>query len=297
MVMTRWLSAAFCALALSLASTAEAAQRIALLIGNGDYRHTARLDGSIADAKAMAATLTALGFVVELLVDANKEEMAAALVSFGERAEGADTALFYFSGHAMEIGPRNHLIPVDARLARASDAGLQAIPLDAARDSAAGARRLSIVIVDACRNNQFQGAEKSGTKGLKPINAAPRQLIAFATAPGTVAFAGASGSLSPYTRALTEALADPRYRGLDVRQLFGGLSPRVLALTEGEQEPYMHAKNLSLDTVTIIGQRGSELTSQRPRQNCADCPIEGGNEQPSPTEAPTLESPRIIFRR
>ena len=179
--------------ALAMAQEARGQDRVALLIGNAEYAHEDALRNPLNDVAAMKLALEALEFDVTVVENADERAMGRALQDFSRLAEGADTALIFFSGHGMEIRGRNYLIPVDARLQRETDARYEAVPLADALASASGASRLSIVIVDACRDNRFpagsyqQGARGGQSRGFHPVRAARGQLIAFATAPGAVA--------------------------------------------------------------------------------------------------------------
>ena len=238
-----------------VSSCALAQERVALLIGNAEYAHTTRLRNPVNDVDAMRRALERLQFAVTVVTDADEREMGRALRDFRRRAAAADTALLFYSGHGMEIGGENYLIPVDAELEHPDDASTEAIDLDAAVASASGASRLSIVVIDACRNNRFPTAEKDGVRGFVPVRARAGQLLAFATAPGTVAYDGRN-DLSPYTQALTEVLARSDVGSIDVRRLFGGLGPRVRALTENRQVPHSNPFDFGLDIVTLTGGEG-----------------------------------------
>ncbi len=238
-----------------LSASAAAADRVALLIGNAAYTHTGALKNPTNDVATLAARLETLGFAVETRTDLDRAALAGAIRDFRGRARQADTALLFFSGHGMEIAGENYLAPVDARLERDEDAEIEAVALSYALAAAAGARRLSVVIVDACRTNAFPTARRSGARGFRPLRARRGQLVAFSTAPGAVALDG-SGDLSPFSQALTETLSRETAATLDVRRLFGGLGPRVSALAGGAQEPFMHASGFGPEVVTLTGRAG-----------------------------------------
>lgn len=102
-------------------------RRIALVIGNAHYQHVAQLDNPTNDARLIAATLGRLGF--ELVggkpqLDLNRDRLQAVIRTFGEELGPNTVALFYYSGHGLQIDGTNYLVPVDANLDRVADADL-----------------------------------------------------------------------------------------------------------------------------------------------------------------------------
>ena len=215
-------------LLLSLSPTAFAAQRVALVIR---------------DAQAIGRMLKGAGFdLVEMETDVDARQFRRALADFEIASRGVDVALVYFSGHGVEIGGRNYLVPVDAELKRDVDVQDEAVPLDRVLEAVSGARRLKFVILDACRSNPFQRMQVSSTsrgiaRGLAPIEpAGGKTLVAYAAAAGTLALDGA-GDHSPFTAGLLKDLALP---GLDVRLALGRVHDDVLASTNNQQEPFTY---------------------------------------------------------
>src|SRR5688572_17282940 len=104
-----------------LAVCAAAAEtRVALLIGNNQYASTP-LRNAANDAKDLADTLKDLGFKVIVRENASRKDMIEAIREFGQALDGADTALFFFAGHAMQFKDRNYLIPIDAAMGSEED--------------------------------------------------------------------------------------------------------------------------------------------------------------------------------
>jgi tetratricopeptide (TPR) repeat protein len=128
-------------------------RKVALIVGNGSYRNVQPLDNPPRDAKLIASTFRDLGFAtVTLAPDLTRDKFFAALHEFGAEAEKSDWAVVYYAGHGMEIGGINYLIPTDARLAADHDAEAQAVALE----QVSGARKLRLVMLDACRDNPFE---------------------------------------------------------------------------------------------------------------------------------------------
>ena len=130
------------------------AQRVALVIGNSGYRHVERLANPGNDARAIAASLRPLGFQVELLVDADRAAMEGAIRRFGSRAEGAEAALFFYAGHAIEVGGQNMLAPVSAQVRNERDLPFELIGLDLLMSQAEGRARVLLVFLDATRRRR-----------------------------------------------------------------------------------------------------------------------------------------------
>lgn len=268
-------AAAIVAVAAAAATAAAAAEKVALLIGNADYQHTGALRNPVNDVRLMARKLEGLGFETTIVEDADRLKMARAIKAFGQQSIGADTSLVFYSGHGMEAAGRNFLIPTDAKLEFEDDAELEAISLRTAITAAGRASRLSVVIVDACRNNTFPSSSRSGAKGFQPVAARPGQAIAFSTAPGEVAYDG-NGDLSPFTRALSEALADDPDE--DVRILLTSLGAATERYAGAPQSPFTRFGHMPRGAMTLTG-----------------APLGGGPAAApeGPAEVPAVEAPEV----
>lgn len=220
---------------------AQSAERVALVIGNGNYAHTAALANPPNDARAVAKALTDIGFDVETGLDLKHAEMQNILRAFLTRAAKARVALFYYAGHGIQANGRNYLIPVDARLSSASDLNFGTVEMDKILASLDDPRRANIIILDACRDNplarSFAVATRSASvgKGLAAYTAlGTGSLIVYATAPGQVALDGL-GRHSPFTEALVKYLRTP---GLEVRQMLTRVRNDVARATADRQIPW-----------------------------------------------------------
>jgi uncharacterized caspase-like protein len=245
------LSCAFTSLA-----TASAERRVALVIGNSLYGHHAALPNVPNDAAAMAAMLKGAGFD-SVVVQANLSiaGLRVALRDFGGEVATADVAVLFYAGHGIEVGGTNYLIPVDARLATDYDVEDETVALDRVLQAMAPAKRLRLVVLDACRDNPFVKTMKRTVAGRDVGRGLTRfeptvgnTLIAFATRPNAIALDG-KGSNSPFTTALLKHLATP---GLDLRLALGDVRDDVLASTGGKQEPYLTG-SLGGGTFAIVG--------------------------------------------
>jgi uncharacterized caspase-like protein len=219
---------------------ARAERRVALVIGNADYK-VGPLQNPVNDAAAVADALGKLGFgEVILKKNLGADAFRAALLELSREASGADLGVVYFAGHGTEVGGKNYLIPIDARLARAGDLSLEAIALDSVLDQLAGVSRLKLVILDACHNNLFPlaGAKRSNTRGLTRIEPEDNTLVVYAAKDGTTADDGAGRKHSPFTEALLKHIGTP---GLEVQLLFRRIRDEVMHATRREQQPHVYA--------------------------------------------------------
>lgn len=247
--MIRFLKAFAGALLFVLAAGSANASMIALVVGNHDYEQVNSLKNPRGDARAISEVFSRIGFEVDTAYNLDRAALNRKINEFRQRAESADTAVFFYAGHGMEIDGVNYLIPTDAVLARQDDAEFEAVRLEMASSAAARASRLSVVLVDACRDNIFGGETRSAAKGFVTEAPRQRQVIAFSTAPGKKAYDG-EGDMSPFAQALVEIL--PTVLSYDVRQVFGGLGARVSELAHAEQEPHMQSVGFSPEKVTLM---------------------------------------------
>ena len=217
--------------------------RIALVVGVAAYKFVPALANPANDARAAAAALTRLGFEVDAVVDPDRGALESAIRRLGQRARGAEAAVVFYAGHALEVGGHNWLLPIGANPSTERDLRYEALDMDGLLEQLDNAAPVTIVLVDACRDNPFRmrfGGEGRGTAlggGLAPARAATGTLVAFATAPGMVARDG-SGVNSPFTTALLRHIELP---GVEVRKLMADVRKEVRELTRGQQIPWEHS--------------------------------------------------------
>jgi hypothetical protein len=218
----------------------HAAERVALVIGNGAYQNGAVLANPTNDAQLLATALQAAQFEVTLAKDASLADMEKAVVNFRRSAEGAKAAWFFYAGHGIEVKGTNYLVPVDAQVAEEFEVKHKTLALDLVLSALEEAGTpLKVVVLDCCRNNPFgRSWKRSGATGLSQVTNTPSgTIIAFAAAPGQVALDGV-GTNSPYTTALSQALALP---GKEIDQVFKETGRLVLAATERQQQPWINS--------------------------------------------------------
>ena len=208
--------------------------RHALVVGNDVYQRSP-LVNAINDARAMESTLTGMGFSVETVTDADYPTFDRAIDLFVERIAGGDVALFYYAGHGVQVDGENYLIPVDFERASASKVKYRTLPANLIRErmERSGAR-LSILILDACRDNPFSGSRSVGT-GLAQMETGIGTFIAFSTAPGRTATDSPSAANGLFTRHLIATLEAP---GLSIDEVFNEVRRKVYQDSDGRQIPW-----------------------------------------------------------
>ncbi|CCD87376.1 conserved exported protein of unknown function [Bradyrhizobium sp. ORS 285] len=222
---------------------APTVRRVALVIGNGGYKSVHPLANPPRDAKLIADTLRSTGFQsVTLASDLSRDKFFEALRSFGAEAEKADWAVVYYAGHGFEIGGVNYLVPVDARLAADKDAETEAVALEQVLAAVGAARKLRLVILDACRDNPFAPSMKQTLalklvdRGFSNIEPGAGMMVVYAAKHGATALDG-DGANSPFATALARTIKEPR---VEVRKLFDIVRDDVWAATKQRQQPFTY---------------------------------------------------------
>lgn len=188
--------------------------RKALVIGNAAYKD-APLKNPVNDARAMTAMLRRLGFDVIARENVTRDQLGQAIVEFAGRLDSTSAGLLFYAGHGIQSRGRNYLIPVDAALNTESDLRYQAVDVTGLIEEFELAKtRVGFVILDACRNNPFERRMRGAAPvtGLAAIDAARGLMIAYATAPGSVAADG-EGDNGTYTTALLKGARAARPQG------------------------------------------------------------------------------------
>ena len=220
---------------LLLLSTGLHAQqgRVALVIGNGDYS-SAPLKNPVNDAKSMTKTLTKLGFQVIEGTNLTRKQMRSKIREFGNAIKNAEVGLFYYAGHGMQSNGKNYLIPVQANIQAEDEIMDESINASSIlRKMETAGNPINIVVLDACRNNPFKRSFRSVSRGLTRIEGPKGTLIAYATAPGSVAADG-DGSNGLYTQYLIKYMLEP----VPLEKVFKKVRMAVSDVTHDRQIPW-----------------------------------------------------------
>jgi tetratricopeptide (TPR) repeat protein len=231
------------ALAPQAPATPDKVRRIALIIGNGAYKNVHQLDNPPRDAKLIAAALKDVGFqTVTLSNDLTRDKFFEVLKAFASEAEKADWAVVYYAGHGLEIGGINYLVPVDAKLAADKDAETEAVALEQVIAAVGGARKLRLVMLDACRDNPFAPTMqrtielKLVDKGFSNIEPAAGFMVVYAAKHGETALDG-DGVDSPFATAVARDIKQPH---VEVRKLFDLVRDDVWSASKHQQQPFTY---------------------------------------------------------
>jgi hypothetical protein len=213
-------------------------QRVALVIGNSNYKNVAPLPNPDGDAQSVAEFLNSAGFDVIAATDVTQNDMIRVVQDFSDKIaeHGPDTvAMIYYAGHGVQVAGENYLIPVDARISTPTDLVNNSVRLvDVMATLESIPSRLRIVMLDSCRNNPFPSIDDAG-RGLALVDAPTRSIVGYSTAPGAQALDGLNGGHSPYAQAFLKIAREPN---LPIEQLFKRIRLEVNHATEGLQTPW-----------------------------------------------------------
>ena len=240
----------------SPADAAAPMQKLALVIGNGAYGTASKLPNPPRDARLIAQELRNIGFDTTESIDMSSDAMRRAVKDFLAKAPRAKVTLIFFAGHGMQIDGKNYLVPTDAKLTNDKSFTDELIDLDFIMAGLDDKLRANVIVLDACRDNPF--ATKAPLDSVASRSVAIRSglapqaglssggtlgagtLIAFATAPGQVAYDG-EGASSPFTTALARHIVTP---GLEAQQMLTRVRSEVVAATKGKQVPWSNSSLL-----------------------------------------------------
>jgi hypothetical protein len=219
--------------------TAHAETRVALVIGNGDYRNTTKLANPRNDATDVAAALKRLGFSTIVGLDLDKAGMDDAEIRFARAARDADVAMVYYSGHAIQYAATNYLLPVDAEIKDSADLRRLARVDDIVADLQQ-AKDLRILVLDSCRDNPLADELKrslgqrssSVQRGLARLGSSQGMIVAYSTLAGETADDG-QGRNSPYTAAFLRQIETPQ----EISTIFKRVSQEVYEKSDRRQVP------------------------------------------------------------
>lgn len=227
---------ALCATLLPTHAQAPGDLRIALVIGNSAYAGDAALTNPANDAAAMGETLRSLGFNVVEVRDGSKAQMSESIAKIKAALQGKQAiGMLYYAGHGFQLDWHNYMVPVDARMSKVADVPEQTVDLGQVIDAFKTAgNRMSIVVLDACRDNPFEGTTSG--KGLAQLDAPPGTFLAYATAPGNVAEDGDEKSGNGlYTKFLLQELKKPQAK---IEDVFKRVRLNVRQQSQGRQIPW-----------------------------------------------------------
>jgi hypothetical protein len=243
-VVRRCLTALFVLFIGCLAATqALAERRVALVVGNSQYAYTSTLPNPRNDAEDIAGALARVGFEVTVGYDLDQIKFAGIVAEFARALDGADVGLFFYAGHGLQIDGKNYLVSTHAKLENTFLVSSETMELDniiRMMESKAG---ISLVFLDACRNNPLADNLKrniaavnrslSVGRGLAPIAPGQDTLVAFSAASGEVAADG-GGRNSPFAASLLRHVTQP---GIEISVMLKEVTADVRQATNNVQRP------------------------------------------------------------
>ena len=216
----------------------EVAARRALLIGNAQYQHERALENTVADVWALAGALGELGFETTVGEDLTADEMDAALEEFVADLGGRDLALYYYSGHGLQVDAKNqatnYLLPVDYEAGPTASVRRKAVAVETVKERLEAAAQVRVLVLDACRDNPY----KSSGGGLAAMALGARgTLIAYAAGAGRKASDNPGGDLGLYMTHLVEELQGEE---VELGAVFERTQQRVDAASQQRQTPEIY---------------------------------------------------------
>lgn len=214
---------------------ANTEQRLALIIGNASYK-SSPLSNPVNDARLMDKVLKEAGFTTIKAENASIREMRRLVRDFGDKLKASGgVGLFYFAGHGVQVRGENFLVSTDSDIHSEDEIADDSVNVSVILDKMQSAgNRMNLIILDACRNNPFASKSRSSASGLATINAPSGSLVAYSTAPGSVASDG-KGQNGLYTEYLAKAMQQP---GLAVEEVFKQVRTAVRQGSNNQQTPW-----------------------------------------------------------
>jgi formylglycine-generating enzyme required for sulfatase activity len=214
--------------------------RYALVIGNGAYPGIP-LTNPLNDVALIAKSLRSIGFNVTDKKNLTLAEMRGAIQEFSRKLPADAVGLFFFAGHGLQVSGKNFLLPVDYKEVKTEKDLLETqLDLDSIIATISKKSGLTIIVLDACRNNNGELALsfKSEQGFTAPKQNSGGIYIAYSTSPGTIAYDGTEGN-SPYAKALAQnlLLSPGRLEDIFIKTRID-VRNQTIDYSEGEQIPW-----------------------------------------------------------
>jgi uncharacterized caspase-like protein len=258
-------------------------QKVALVIGNSDYKNVFSLKNPVNDAADMGAALSRVGFAVTTVSNGTAADMKRALKQFGDKAKLADVAVVFYSGHALQSDGVAWLLATDGQARSLADVTKGSISLPEVVEQLEGVEKIGMIFVDAARNDPFnEGAKRLLPSGLvKQVEEPKNVLISYATGAGRKVADG-EGRNSPFTSALLKHIEEP---GLEIISMMKRVRDDVMRATANEQVPtfYISAAD-EVYFVAALPQAAAPVVTPQP------APPAAAPEQPAPAVTPAPQA-------
>jgi hypothetical protein len=208
-------------------------KRLALVIGNSEYKSGVSLKNPVNDANLIEGTLKQLGFDVIKSLNVDKVTMENSIREFSRQMSNYNVALFYYAGHGIQVDGINYLIPIDAKLENKNECSWEAVAVNRVTDEfSKHETNTNIVILDACRNNPFRSWVRGPEQGFKAMGPVNGTIISYATSEGATAADG-TGANGLYTEELVKQMVVPQ----SVVNVFMSTRKNVMDRSNKQQVP------------------------------------------------------------
>lgn len=220
------------------------ARRLALVIGNDDYKQFAKLEKAGNDAEAVAKELEAAGFEVSLRRDLGYRRMVVAFEEFYDKVKPGDELVVFYAGHGVQTERGAYLLPADIEGDTASQIEKMSYPVNGLLEELDRMKpRVALVVVDACRDNplRIRGRAIGAARGLSGPDVSKGQMVIFSAGRNQKALDGLGNADTHPNGVFTrELLARMRTKGQTMEQLAIGVRDAVEQLAQTvkhEQRP------------------------------------------------------------
>ncbi len=258
-------------------STLRGEDRVALVIGNGNYQNAPRLAKPVNDASGITQKLKDLGFEVLSGSNLNKQQMEKLIRDFGNKLASGSVGFFYYSGLAIQANGENYLIPIDAEVAEEDEASYTAVPLSLILTKMATAKNdLNLVLLEASYANPFAKKWKSFSEsknydGLAKVSPSTGILVFSSAEPGKISLEIAGSSNSLFTESFVKQLNIPNQ---EYNQIAKNVSADIWQKTGKKQLPWKEG-NSPLDfyfatnagSESVVKKTASEVQPTNNEQN------------------------------
>jgi formylglycine-generating enzyme required for sulfatase activity len=254
------------------------APRYALLIGNANYPDAAApLGPPPKNVRALADELRRSAFDVDVKENLSREDMQRAIDAFKQKIRPGSSALFFFSGYALQTNRQTFIIPVSAQVWTENDIRRDGISIEAVlSDMNSRGARVKVLIIDASRPNPYERRFRTAPAGLATIDAPAGTLMISAVAPGRVI--ENEGETSIFVSELVKEMRSP---SLTAEEIFSRTRIGVSRVSNGEQVPWVSS---SLVDEFYFGQSQARVGAASP-------PIDTRPPPPRPQPAPAPVRP------
>ncbi len=222
---------------------------VALLIGNNSYQHAGALQNPQNDVRGIARKFNAEGVACDVVTDATKGEIEAALDRLRAASASASVVMIYFAGHGIEIGGENYIVPIEASAQSRSRLIEGTISVGEVLERLGEyGTSTRLLVLDCCRNDPFEGIS-GGLAEIKESSLPSNTMVVYSGAPGETVPDG-SGENSPFAGHVIQNLVP----GRSALNIFLSVAESI----KGGQKPWMkydgEMANLgSLITFPLLG--------------------------------------------